>query len=163
MTPNARRDPSGGSADTDLSGFRHGRVPRLVRERQLLALAEDLFAERGLSAASTDELARRCRSARTTRERRPPWPLRVPCPMLNPPSRSGSSEDPRQRPRGALEVTAECGGGSAAEFVGGLGWQVVMMFVYRLGMVTGGENSSRVSGDLVGVGDVGGCVITSRL
>lgn len=59
MHPNARSDPCGGSADTDLSAFRHGRVPRLVRERQLLALAEDLFAERGFSATSMDELARR--------------------------------------------------------------------------------------------------------
>ncbi|MGI8752345.1 MAG: TetR/AcrR family transcriptional regulator [Acidimicrobiales bacterium] len=45
--------------ETDVSDFRHGRVPRLVRERQVLALAEDLFAERGFSAASMDELARR--------------------------------------------------------------------------------------------------------
>ena len=56
MSPQPRSAPGG---DTDLSGFRHGRVPRQVRERQLLALAEDLFAERGFSAASMDELARR--------------------------------------------------------------------------------------------------------
>jgi AcrR family transcriptional regulator len=37
----------------------HGRVPRPVRERQLLELAEDLFAERGYAGASMDELARR--------------------------------------------------------------------------------------------------------
>ncbi|MDQ6839433.1 MAG: TetR/AcrR family transcriptional regulator [Actinomycetota bacterium] len=59
MSSPSRFGPDGGSADTDLSGFRHGRVPRLVRERQLLALAEVLFAERGFSAASMDELARR--------------------------------------------------------------------------------------------------------
>ena len=34
-------------------------MPRAVRERQLLALAEELFAERGYDAASMDELARR--------------------------------------------------------------------------------------------------------
>lgn len=39
--------------------FRHGRVPREVRERQILALAEELFAERGYDGASMDELARR--------------------------------------------------------------------------------------------------------
>ncbi|MDQ2729644.1 MAG: TetR/AcrR family transcriptional regulator [Actinomycetota bacterium] len=49
----------GGPSDADVSGFPHGRVPRVVRERQLLALAEELFAERGFSAASMDELARR--------------------------------------------------------------------------------------------------------
>ena len=39
--------------------FKHGRVPRPVRERQLLELAEALFAERGYGGASMDELARR--------------------------------------------------------------------------------------------------------
>jgi AcrR family transcriptional regulator len=38
---------------------RHGRVPREVRERQLLELAGELFGERGYAAASMDELARR--------------------------------------------------------------------------------------------------------
>nr|MDQ2725127.1 TetR/AcrR family transcriptional regulator [Actinomycetota bacterium] len=52
-------EPRSPSAKADVSGFHHGRVPRVVRERQLLALAEDLFAERGFSAASMDELARR--------------------------------------------------------------------------------------------------------
>ena len=42
-----------------ITDFRHGRVPRDVRLRQLLTLAEELFAERGYSAASMDELARR--------------------------------------------------------------------------------------------------------
>jgi len=37
----------------------HGRVPRELRERQLLAVAEDLFAEAGYAGASMDELARR--------------------------------------------------------------------------------------------------------
>jgi AcrR family transcriptional regulator len=39
--------------------FKHGQVPRPVRERQLLELAEALFAERGYAGASMDELARR--------------------------------------------------------------------------------------------------------
>lgn len=47
------------STTTDVSDYRHGRVPRDVRLRQLLTLAEELFAERGYSAASMDELARR--------------------------------------------------------------------------------------------------------
>lgn len=42
-----------------VSDFRHGRVPRAVREQQLLELAEELFAERGYEGASMDELARR--------------------------------------------------------------------------------------------------------
>ena len=47
------------TATTDVSEYRHGTVPREVRLRQLLALGEELFAERGYSAASMDELARR--------------------------------------------------------------------------------------------------------
>ena len=39
--------------------FRHGRVPREVRRRQLVELGEELFAERGFAKASMDELARR--------------------------------------------------------------------------------------------------------
>src|ERR671911_329315 len=39
--------------------FRHGRVPRAVRRRQLVELGEELFAERGFAKASMDELARR--------------------------------------------------------------------------------------------------------
>jgi AcrR family transcriptional regulator len=39
--------------------YRHGRVPRAVRERQVLELAGELFAERGFAAASMDELAAR--------------------------------------------------------------------------------------------------------
>ena len=42
-----------------LEDFRHGRVPRAVRERQLVQLGEELFAERGYAKASMDELARR--------------------------------------------------------------------------------------------------------
>lgn len=47
------------AADATIADFPHGRVPRAVRERQLLALAEELFAERGYAGASMDELARR--------------------------------------------------------------------------------------------------------
>jgi AcrR family transcriptional regulator len=42
-----------------IEDFRHGRVPRPVRERQLIELGEQLFAERGFAKASMDELARR--------------------------------------------------------------------------------------------------------
>jgi AcrR family transcriptional regulator len=42
-----------------IEDFRHGRVPRVVRERQLVGLGEELFAERGFAKASMDELARR--------------------------------------------------------------------------------------------------------
>ena len=42
-----------------IEDFRHGRVPRVVRERQLVELGEQLFAERGFAKASMDELARR--------------------------------------------------------------------------------------------------------
>jgi len=43
----------------DISDFPHGRVPRELRRRQLVELAEELFAERGYAGASMDELARR--------------------------------------------------------------------------------------------------------
>ena len=43
----------------EVADFRHGRVPRAVRERQVLALAEELFAERGYRGTSMEELARR--------------------------------------------------------------------------------------------------------
>jgi AcrR family transcriptional regulator len=42
-----------------VASYPHGRVPREVRERQILALAEQLFAERGYQDTSMDELARR--------------------------------------------------------------------------------------------------------
>jgi AcrR family transcriptional regulator len=42
-----------------IEDFRHGRVPREVRRRQLVELGEELFAERGFAKASMDELARR--------------------------------------------------------------------------------------------------------
>jgi AcrR family transcriptional regulator len=42
-----------------IEDFQHGRVPRAVRERQLVELAEQLFAERGFARTSMEELARR--------------------------------------------------------------------------------------------------------
>ena len=47
------------SAVARIEDFRHGRVPRAVREQQLVELGEELFAERGFAKASMDELARR--------------------------------------------------------------------------------------------------------
>jgi len=43
----------------EVAGYTHGRVPRSVRERQVLAVAEDLFAQLGFAGTSMDELARR--------------------------------------------------------------------------------------------------------
>jgi AcrR family transcriptional regulator len=42
-----------------IEDFKHGRVPRAVRQRQLVELAEQLFAERGFARTSMEELARR--------------------------------------------------------------------------------------------------------
>jgi AcrR family transcriptional regulator len=42
-----------------IEDFQHGRVPRAVRERQIVELAESLFAERGFARTSMEELARR--------------------------------------------------------------------------------------------------------
>jgi AcrR family transcriptional regulator len=42
-----------------IEDFQHGRVPRAVRERQIVELAEELFSERGYQGASMEELARR--------------------------------------------------------------------------------------------------------
>ena len=42
-----------------IEDFQHGRVPRAVRRRQLVELAEQLFAERGFARTSMEELARR--------------------------------------------------------------------------------------------------------
>ena len=44
---------------TSVEDYAHGRVPRAVRERQLIDLAEELFAERGYGGATMEELARR--------------------------------------------------------------------------------------------------------
>lgn len=42
-----------------VADFPHGRVPRAVREQQVLEVAQGLFAERGYQGASMDELASR--------------------------------------------------------------------------------------------------------
>jgi AcrR family transcriptional regulator len=47
------------TSSTSIGDFRHGRVPREVRERQLLELAETLFADRGYGGTSMEELASR--------------------------------------------------------------------------------------------------------
>ena len=47
------------AADAEVARYRHGRVPRAIRERQVIAAAEELFAEQGFAAASMDELCRR--------------------------------------------------------------------------------------------------------
>ena len=47
------------TAEARIEDYQHGRVPRPLRERQLLELAEALFAERGYAGASMDELASR--------------------------------------------------------------------------------------------------------
>jgi AcrR family transcriptional regulator len=46
-------------ATPQVEDFPHGRVPRALREEQILSMAEELFAERGYEGASMDELARR--------------------------------------------------------------------------------------------------------
>jgi AcrR family transcriptional regulator len=47
------------TASANIADFEHGRVPRAVREHQLVELAEELFSERGYAGASMEELARR--------------------------------------------------------------------------------------------------------
>jgi AcrR family transcriptional regulator len=44
---------------SDLAGYAHGQVPREVRESQILALAEELFAERGYAGLTMEALAER--------------------------------------------------------------------------------------------------------
>lgn len=46
-------------AAAEVAEFARGRVPRAVRRRQVLAVATELFIERGFIEASMDELARR--------------------------------------------------------------------------------------------------------
>jgi AcrR family transcriptional regulator len=47
------------TAPARIEDFRHGRVPRALRQRQLVELAEQAFSERGYARTSMDELARR--------------------------------------------------------------------------------------------------------
>src|ERR1700741_2000396 len=43
----------------EVAAYAHGRVPRALRERQVLAAAEELFAEVGFAGASWEEPPRR--------------------------------------------------------------------------------------------------------
>jgi AcrR family transcriptional regulator len=43
----------------DIEGYKHGRVPRELREQQLLDVAEEVFTELGYDAASIEEVTRR--------------------------------------------------------------------------------------------------------
>lgn len=45
--------------EAEVAAHAHGRVPRALRRRQILAAAEALFVERGFAAASMEELASR--------------------------------------------------------------------------------------------------------
>lgn len=57
-------DDGASSAPRTVNGYQHGRVPRAVRREQLLALAEDLFTEKGFDGFAIDDL---CRSAGVSR------------------------------------------------------------------------------------------------
>jgi AcrR family transcriptional regulator len=52
-------DASAQQSTATVADYPHGRVPRELRERQIVELAEQLFAERGYRGASMDELSRR--------------------------------------------------------------------------------------------------------
>jgi AcrR family transcriptional regulator len=56
--------PDGRTRPREVQGFRHGRVPRAVRARQLVECAEALFLERGLQGVSVEEV---CRAAGVSR------------------------------------------------------------------------------------------------
>lgn len=45
--------------EAEVASYPHGRVPRELRRRQVLAVAHELFVERGYEGTSMDELARR--------------------------------------------------------------------------------------------------------
>jgi AcrR family transcriptional regulator len=49
----------GNGTALEVARYAHGKVPRELRERQVLELAAELFAERGYAGASMDELAAR--------------------------------------------------------------------------------------------------------
>jgi AcrR family transcriptional regulator len=59
MTASEPQPDPGAPAAPVVGDFPHGRVPRAVREQQVLRIAEALFAERGYRGASMDELASR--------------------------------------------------------------------------------------------------------
>ena len=52
-------DASAQQSAATVADYPHGRVPRELRQRQIVELAEQLFAERGYRGASMDELSRR--------------------------------------------------------------------------------------------------------
>jgi AcrR family transcriptional regulator len=56
MTP--RNSPER-NLSAEVAEFPHGKVPRALRRRQVLAVATQLFVERGFAESSMDELARR--------------------------------------------------------------------------------------------------------
>src|SRR5437660_781243 len=57
--PPARARKAQDTADAPLvDGYRHGKVPRAVRERQLLDLAEEQLAEHGYDGFAIEEIAR---------------------------------------------------------------------------------------------------------
>lgn len=55
MSPASSRAAPGPAVD----GYRHGRVPRHIREQQLLDVAEEVFSELGFDGASIEEVSRR--------------------------------------------------------------------------------------------------------
>ncbi len=59
FSPAEQRDRRLSDIEDELSRHPHRRVPRGLRRRHLIELATGLFSERGLEAASMDELAQR--------------------------------------------------------------------------------------------------------
>jgi AcrR family transcriptional regulator len=51
--------PHSASPLVSIEGYRHGRVPRALREQQLLDVAEEVFTELGFDGTSIEELSRR--------------------------------------------------------------------------------------------------------
>lgn len=59
MSAVTRSTKSGDSSDSGSAPARRKRMPRAERERQMIEVAESVFAERGYAAASMDEIAER--------------------------------------------------------------------------------------------------------
>lgn len=61
MEPDSRQGPpeDPGELAALVAEYPHGRVPRELRRRQIVAVATELFVGRGFASASMDELARR--------------------------------------------------------------------------------------------------------
>src|SRR5437879_6412202 len=47
------------TVEQTVNGYRHGRVPRALREEQLLDIAEQVFTELGYQGGSIEEITRR--------------------------------------------------------------------------------------------------------